>query len=98
VTALILSYGRMHGKAASALLAISQLQVGSMLFVSKLHGLEPGDQIQIGGETFRVTAAPPTAQHVLLEKMIRPELVIEPRPMPKFGSDRPYLKRKKGRS
>ncbi|MYM34873.1 hypothetical protein GTP38_11035 [Duganella sp. FT94W] len=72
--------------------------IRSVLLTGAGHGMEVGQTVQCGGETYRVSAPWPTMRGVMLEQMVREPLSIEPPSKPAFGSDRPYLKKKKGRS
>lgn len=58
-----------------------------------------GQTIDIDGKAYRITGLGPGPLERLIERLTPPELAVEPeRAARKFGSDRPYLKKKKGRS
>jgi hypothetical protein len=61
------------------------------------HGIEVGRKVLIDGKVFTVISTEPSLSKISVERVER-HLTME-KPMPqKFGGDRPYLKRKKGRS
>lgn len=72
--------------------------VRTIAIMGQVHGLVVGQAVEFGGETYCVAALGPTMREVILEQMVRKPLSVEPPSKPAFGSDRPYLKKKKGRS
>ena len=114
MTGRILIGGRRAGREFAAMLAASQTEAGriainaaikaerekvrSTLLADADHGLEPGQTIQFGGEIYRVAMPGPVINQVMIEKMTQPAVKVDKRGAQKFGGDRPYLKKKKGRS
>lgn len=72
--------------------------IRTVLLTGSGHGMEVGQAVHFGGKTYRVAAQGPTMREVMLEQMVRQPLSFEPPSKPAYGSDRPYLKKKKGRS
>lgn len=95
---LVASQMQMGQLAIIAAIKAERENVRSLLLAGAEHGLEPGQTIQFGGETYRVTSAGPAIGQVMIEQLPRLTVQVEPRGAPAFGSNRPYLKKKKGRS
>ena len=71
----------------------------TIVLTGPVSGLEVGKTILIGDERYQIAGIGRGPAQRLIELVERNSAVIEPeRPAPAFGSDRPYLKRKKGRS
>jgi hypothetical protein len=87
--------GCIVGKVATYL-ADSQKQAEVM--TGQVRWLEIDQTIHIAGENFQIVGTSPGLSQVLFEQMKRSALRGEARPKSAFGSDRPYLKKKKGRS
>lgn len=71
--------------------------VRSRILTARGHGCVAGQEVGIGGEIYRVAR---TSSHLEmdLERMVRAPIQELKRSKPAYGTDRPYLKKKKGRS
>lgn len=92
--------GRLAGKVTAYRAATAQQ---ANVMTGQVSGLKAGQTIQIAGDKFRIVATGPGLSQIQIERVAREVLVMpaipEPtRNKPAFGSDRPYLKKKKGRS
>ncbi|SDF79417.1 MULTISPECIES: hypothetical protein [unclassified Duganella] len=66
------------------------------ILTGQVHGVAAGDVIRFKGENFGVVSR--SQFQALVESLVVPEVALAPCSKPAFGSDRPYLKKKKGRS
>ncbi|TFW15911.1 hypothetical protein [Duganella callida] len=71
--------------------------VRSRILTSRGHGCVAGQQVQVGSEVYVIAGAPSRVE-MDLERMVRASSQEPKRSAPAYGSDRPYLKKKKGRS
>ncbi|MRW88806.1 hypothetical protein GJ699_02270 [Duganella sp. FT80W] len=92
--------GRLAGRVTAYRAATAQQ---ATIMTGQVSGLKAGQTIQIVGDKFRVVGTGPGLSQIVIELAARevsvmPALPEPPRNKPAFGSDRPYLKKKKGRS
>nr|WP_315249230.1 hypothetical protein [uncultured Duganella sp.] len=85
--------GRLAGKVTALRMASKQQ---TMVMTGQVHGLATGDVIHFNGANFGVVSR--SQFQALIESLTVPAVEPAPRSKPGFGSDRPYLKKKKGRS
>lgn len=71
--------------------------VRSRILTARGHGFVAGQEVQIGREIYRVSGTPSRFE-MDLESMVRAPIPDPKRSVPAYGTDRPYLKKKKGRS
>lgn len=69
----------------------------SRILTARGHGCVAGQEVQIGGEVYRVSGTS-SCFEMDLESMVRTPIPEPKRSKPAYGTDRPYLKKKKGRS
>lgn len=76
-------------------------KVRTLVLTGQVAGLVAGQTIELNGEVFRIVGAGagPALSQKLIEIVQYPQVIAEPaRAAPRFGGDRQYLKKTKGRS
>lgn len=105
MTGWLLIGGRRVGRLHAARMAVSAAQQAALdaartiTLTGDVSALAVGKKIHLNGEMYLISGVGPGLSQRLVELMRPHEVLAEPaQAAQKFGGDRPYLKRKKGRS